>query len=161
MESADEDGFKGLTDIPSVAELTAAIRTAIGVNLEASRKREMLIYTWGDKEGKSKAGVSMLPGKPKLHLSAKVLNGRGGGACLHYNATKDRRIVRNVVSSMKESEGRKWIEEAVRKIEAGQETCISVFCNHGRHRSVSAALILQKHVYPNAQLKHLTWKKKR
>ena len=85
------------------------------------------------------------------HFNAKPLNGRGGGADLKRNATQDARIVRNVCASMAGGEGLEWLRRVVRAIEAEDLHCASVFCSQGRHRSVSAALILRSRYYPNAE----------
>merc|ERR1712039_1104815 len=134
----------------------------MGLDLETTRYRKVHIYTWGCDNGKTQAGVQMLPGKPKVHLDARSLNGRGGGADLSCDATQEPQIVRNVITSMKEGRGREWLVAAVRRIEcgsdgrSGSQACISVYCSKGRHRSVGAALILQALVYPNATFEHLT-----
>ena len=48
-------------------------------------------------------------------------------------------------------EGLEWLRRVVRAIEAEDLHCASVFCSQGRHRSVSAALILRSRYYPNAE----------
>lgn len=140
----------GLRDLVTISDLSAEI----GVDLQATRLRLLIIYTWGD-ANQTQASVQQQADRPSVHLNAKPLNGRGGGADTTLNATQDPRIVRNVCSSMKGGMGRRWLINSVRQIEAARANCISVFCRHGRHRSVGAALILKAHVYPNAQLRHL------
>lgn len=117
--------------------------------LGATPGRQLTIYTWGDKVV-SQTNLERETGCV-CHFNAKPLNGRGGGANLKYNATQDARIVRNVVSSMADGEGREWLRRVVRAIEAGDERRVSVFCSQGRHRSVSAALVLQNRYFPAAE----------
>jgi len=50
----------------------------------------------------------------------------------------------------------KWLVDRVEEIEKYGGNCFSIFCSKGRHRSVSAAIILKNVLYPNAKLKHLT-----
>ena len=134
--------------------------TGVLINTE----RAMTIYTWGDRlmNRESVPGVH--------HFNAKILEGRGGGANTKYNATQEWRIVRNVIQSMGRGAGRRWLMGCLRTIETkaaaydeskkddndnrGLE--FSVFCSQGRHRSVSAALILHWKYYRKALVNHLT-----
>ena len=72
------------------------------------------------------------------------------------NATQDPRIVRNVVASLEDALGRRWLAGVLRATEEANARCISVFCSQGRHRSVSVAMVLAARYYPKAQLVHLT-----
>ena len=87
----------------------------------------------------------------KRHFNAKPLNGRGGGANLKHNATQEPQIVRNVCSSMQGGEGAEWLRRVIGVIEHHDESVVSVYCSQGRHRSVSAAIILKSRYYPNAE----------
>jgi len=143
-----------LDRLPNVAQIQDALKQAkIDINFEEARHRDLLIYTWGDKKNMSKAGVSQKYRKPKLHINAKPLNGRGGSC--RKNAVEDERIVKRVASSMQKDDA-KWLVDRVEEIEKYGGNCFSIFCSKGRHRSVSAAIILKKVLYPNAKLKHLT-----
>lgn len=117
--------------------------------LGATTDRALTIWTWGDKVV-NQAALEQETGCTR-HFNAKPLNGRGGGANLKYNATQDPRVVRNVCSSMLGAEGREWLRRVVAAIERTDEHRISVYCSQGRHRSVSAALILQSRYYPKAE----------
>ena len=117
--------------------------------LGASSGRALRLYTWGDKVVSQHALERECD--CHRHFNAKPLNGRGGGADLKRNATQDARIVRNVCASMAGGEGLEWLRRVVRAIEAEDLHCASVFCSQGRHRSVSAALILRSRYYPNAE----------
>lgn len=142
-----------LDRLPSTAQIQAALTEAkIKVNLDKTRHRELVIYTWGDKNGFTKAGISQKVGKPKLHINAKPLNGHGGSC--RMNAVQDSRIVKRVCASMQRDNG-KWLVDRVKQIEKVGAGCFSVFCSKGRHRSVSAAIILRELLYPNAKLVHL------
>jgi len=116
--------------------------------LGATADRVLKIYTWGDKVV-SKHNLEQETGCT-THFNAKPLDGRGGGADLKLNATQDPRIVRNVCSSMMHNEGMLWLKRIVHEIERADLHSISIFCSQGRHRSVSAALILKSRYYPNA-----------
>jgi hypothetical protein len=64
----------------------------------------------------------------------------------------------NVASSMAEERGRLMLRQTVRKIEEEDLHTISTFCSKGRHRSVSAAVLLKLIYFPNATIEHLTIK---
>ena len=160
--SSDSDGWASvqrlLDELPSNEEVEK--ETGVLINTE----RAMTIYTWGDRlmNRESVPGVH--------HFNAKILEGRGGGANTKYNATQEWRIVRNVIQSMGRGAGRRWLMGCLRTIETkaaaydeskkddndnrGLE--FSVFCSQGRHRSVSAALILHWKYYRKALVNHLT-----
>lgn len=129
--------------------------TAEDLGVEVNHERELVIYTWGDKL-KTKAALQHLGSQ--WDINAKPLDGRGGGADTKLNALQDRRIMRNIASSMSEGRGRVLLSQALRKIEAEGLHCISVFCSKGRHRSVSMAELLRAGYYPAAQVVHLTIK---
>ena len=137
-EEADESGAVdvGLERLPTPDQLGADV------------SRALTIYTWGDKVV-SKVHLEQETGCTR-HFNAKPLDGRGGGADLKVNATQDPRIVRNVSSSMLRGEGAEWLKAVVREIERSDEHQVSIFCSQGRHRSVSAALILKTRYYPAA-----------
>ena len=118
--------------------------------LGATRGRKLTVYTWGDKVVSQKH-LEDETGCTR-HFNAKPLNGRGGGANLKLNATQDNRVVRNVASSMLEGEGQLWLRRVVAEIERADLGKVSVFCSQGRHRSVSAALVLCQRYYPGAEL---------
>lgn len=123
---------------------------ALGANVQ----RQLTIYTWGDKVV-SQLNLEKETGCTK-HFNAKPLSGRGGGADLKCNATQDARIVRNVVGCMRDGEGSLWLRRVVQAVEACRDgSAISVYCSQGRHRSVSAALILASRYYPLAQVVHI------
>jgi hypothetical protein len=97
----------------------------------ATKERLLTIYTWGDAL-LTKAALRKLGSQ--LDINAKPLNGRGGGANTRYNALQDRRIMRNVVSSMSEGTGLLVLKRTIQAIEADDLHIISVFCTKGRHR---------------------------
>jgi hypothetical protein len=146
LESAPAADDEGAVDV-GLSRLPTAER------LGATATRRLRIHTWGDKV----VGQLNLERECgcRRHFNAKPLNGRGGGANLKLNATQDSRIVRNVCSSMQEGEGLEWLRRVVRAIEERDEHSVSVFCSQGRHRSVSAALILRARYYPEAEMVHV------
>ena len=159
--STDKEGWeyvKSLLDeLPDIEE----IRSEIGLVIHSERE-DMTIYTWGDKIMKK----GNVPGVH--HFNAKILNGRGGGANTKKNATQDWKIVRNVLRSLQKDAGRRWLLGCLKTIETKAIAYdglpknkkngfgISVYCSQGRHRSVSAALLLHWKYYPKAVLNHLT-----
>ena len=145
------------SEVTAVTEEAAELEQSTDVGLSklpspkglgATLNRELTIYTWGDKVVSQRA-LEEETGCVH-HFSAKPLNGRGGGANIKYNATQDPRIVRNVSSSLQEQDSL-WLRRVIQAIERDDLTSVSIFCSQGRHRSVSAALILKNRYYTQAR----------
>jgi hypothetical protein len=94
----------GLARLPTPAELGAKIGCAV------DGLRALTVLTWGDALT-SRAAVQAQGSE--YDQNAKPLNGRGGGANTRYNALEDRRILRNVVSSLAEGGGALLLERLV------------------------------------------------
>jgi len=143
----DYDMDVGLSKLPTPGEMSEILGREVRVD------RMLTILTWGDALT-SKAAVRQKGAQ--IHINAKPLSGRGGGADLKHNALQDAKIVRNVVTSMNAGVGLRWLHSVVRRIEEGDLSCVSVFCSKGRHRSVSSAEVIRSVYYPQATIVHLT-----
>lgn len=142
------------TKLPTPQELSCAIWPDSARTIASTRV--LKIFTWGDalmKKSALKARGS------QFDINAKPFNGRGGGVDIkNNNALQDPKIMLNVASSMAEERGRLMLRQTVRKIEEEDLHTISTFCSKGRHRSVSAAVLLKLIYFPNATIEHLTIK---
>ena len=138
--------------LPPPDEIHAHPRWADGA-LRIDAGRRLHIFTWGDALMKKAA---LKARKSQFDVNAKPLNGRGGGADTKHNALQDQRIMLNVAASLADDRGMTMLVQTLRKIEAEDLHCISVFCSKGRHRSVSMAVLLQMGYYPQATIEHLT-----
>lgn len=109
--------------------------------------RPLTVYTWGN-------ALSRAPVDVDNDYSALSLNGRNEGINL---ATQDGRneSIQKVVSQC--SGFKQFIERIVHDVETNDYKAISIHCSMGRHRSVAAAELLKKMVYPNAKIVHTRW----
>lgn len=158
-EEIGDNGLETLQENRLFVMEEAAKRLQMPVpTLEARLKarKPMLFRSWGRECSKS------APAGSEANLNACVLNAKGGEAdASRMNGTYEemqRKLIKGPLFLG-------WMVRAVVKIESSTAEHpqglhnISINCAHGRHRSVSAAEVLRKWFYPQAE--HILLEKQR
>jgi hypothetical protein len=115
-------------------------------NINTNRNRELLIYTWGRRNGHK-------PFDSQFNFHAAILHGNTRhGLDLRKLRGTDEEIQDSVMSS---ENFHTFMTMVLEKIETSDFNIISISCVAGHHRSVACAEILKKFYYPNALVKHL------
>ena len=116
------------------------LRATINLN------RHLVIYTFG------KSYRRAAPKESQCTFNACVLNGRTPGLDIKKMNGLYLEVQRSVETSKNYDT---FVSQIVQKIEADNLDCISIACTKGRHRSVSVAELLSKHVYLYSKIIHL------
>ena len=132
------DGFTDdLNDLNDINDMLETARPLPKVTHDETR--DLIIYVWGRKKR------SYLHHKVEHNFNAAVLHGKKAGT----DWTKDGRTeaIRDAV--MKCKDFNHFMEVMIDTIEKKNCSKIGINCRAGRHRSVTCAIILQMHYYPN------------
>jgi len=159
LEDAIDNGLEKLQESRLIVMEEVAKRLQIPVSTLATRlkaRKPLLIRSWGRECSKS------APAGSEANFNACVLNAKGGEAdASRMNGTYEemqRKVIKGPLFLG-------WMVRAVVSIESSTAAHpfglhnISINCAHGRHRSVSAAEVLRKWFYPQAE--HVLQEKQR
>jgi len=159
IEDMSETGLEKLEEDRRVVIEEVAKRLVVTVATLETRlkaRKPMLFRSWGRECSKS------APAGAEANFNACVLNAKGGEAdASRMNGTYEemqRKLIKGPLFLG-------WMVRAVLSIESStvEHPCglhnISINCAHGRHRSVSAAEVLRKWFYPQAE--HVLQEKQR
>ena len=136
-------GFEESEEINNITKLDNFDKKKFNTDLCYNKKRDLLIYTWGEKkhqEPNCSISFDLTKFTSKTDKDIRNLDGR------------DEEIQISIINHPKYNE---LIEKIINVIEENNVTTISFFCNHGKHRSVGFAEILKKYYYEQSVIKHL------
>ena len=115
-------------------------------NKDIIKNRNLIIYSWGVKKDKKEVDCDLLFDLRKFQtkidkdIDVHLINGLS-------NIIQDSIILHPKFLEL--------IEIVIKQIEIENPKEIAFICNHGKHRSVGWAELLQKLFYKNAVVKHL------
>jgi len=153
----EEAGFDATTDddldVETLNTIDDSVRRALAGEFDPGRQFKIITY------GRDVNGAGFGAGKvtdTRFNWSALGLTGRGKG----LNTKKlDGRNVEVQGRTSRSDTFSDWMTEKVRMVEEwfkdeenkGCKLTVAIYCSKGRHRSVSAAILLRDLFYPNAE----------
>ncbi len=127
----------------------AYVYAALNTRFPQAASRELILYTYGRRHRKHVPGA-------QASFNACVLSGRRRG----LNLKKLNGLNEDVQKSVETSRNYEtFLTQLVQKIERDNLTRVAICCTAGRHRSVSSAELLKKHVYRKAIVVHIELKR--
>ena len=114
--------------------------------IEGDYKRELTIYTWGDKIRKR------CPSKLDKNFDARVIKRYNHGEKINKRDGRSPAIQNMIINGKNFNS---FILQVLSHIEAFNPKVIGINCAKGRHRSVSCAELLKKYYYPLAKVEHI------
>lgn len=122
-------------------------KQSIETTVMPTNDRQLTILTWGV------AKMAHTPSVSQRNWFVGVITTRKYGVNLKKNNGKSEEIQAGIMADPKFPN---ILNSIVSEVEKNNYTVISISCTKGRHRSVAMAEILKKHIYPQAQVRHLT-----